>query len=135
MSTYNGTVYVVTVDGNLIGSSRSATLTRTVETIDTTTKDSGGNSEHIQGVRSWEGSFEGLYDPSDTYTIKEIYDLMSSRTGCTILFQTSTADAGSLSFTGSASFTSIELSAPYEDVVGWSASFTGNGALTVTELT
>ena len=135
MAVYNGTLYVVSVDGSVLGGAKTASLTTDVDLFDTTTKDSGGWAEHGQGLRSWSGSFDGLYDPSDTNTIEDIYDLITGRTGCTILFQTSTAAATSLSFTGSASFANIELSAEMEATVAWSASFTGNGALTITKLT
>jgi len=135
MAVLNGTLYLVSVDGNVIGATKTASLSIGVDLPDATTKDSGGWAEHISGLRSWEGSFDGLYDPSETYTPKEITDLITARTGFTFLFQHSGATAGTMSFTGSASVSSFELGAEMEASMTFSASFTGNGALTITELT
>jgi len=135
MAVVNGTVYVYSTDGNVIGASTNASISLSVDLPDATTKDSGGWAEHIQGLRSWEGSFEGLYDPSETYTIKEIFDLINSRTDWAVVFQHTSATAGTLSFTGTASFSSLELTSEMEASMGWTTSFTGNGALAAVELT
>lgn len=134
MSVLNGTLYLVDVDGNPLGASTNASLSISVDLPDATTKDSAGWAEHIQGLRSWEGSFEGLYDPSETYTPKEITDLMVARTDFAMVFEPSAQTSGQLSFSGNASFTSFELTSEMESSMGWSASFTGNGVLTVSEL-
>jgi len=135
MSVLNGTLYVYSVDGNVIGATTNASISLSVDLPDATTKDSGGWAEHIQGLRSWEGSFEGLYDPSETYTINDIYTLINSRTDWAVVFQHTGATAGTISFTGTASFASLELTSEKEASMGWSTSFTGNGALTAVELT
>lgn len=135
MARINGSLYVVDVDSNLIAQSQNASISISVDLPDATTKSSGGYAEHIQGLRSWEGSVEYLYDPSETYNAKDILDLITSRTGFTFLFEHSSQTAGTISFTGSASVNNFEMSAEMEGVVAWSFSFTGNGALTVVEYT
>lgn len=135
MAVLNGTLYVVDVDSNLIGQSTNATLSIGVDLPDATTKDSGGWAEHIHGLRSWEGSADYLYDPSETYNAKDILDLITGRTGFTFLFEHSSQTAGTVSFTGSASVNSFEMGAEMEGSMTWNFSFTGNGALTITEYT
>lgn len=132
MAVLNGTLYLMSIGGNVMAKSQNATLTRNVETANTTTKDSAGNAEHIQTTRSWSGSFDGLYDPDETYDPKTIGDLMDSRSTASIVFESSDSATGTLIYTGTASFTDLELSAPVEDVMTWSASFTGTGALVTT---
>lgn len=129
MAKVNGTLYLVKSDGTTIGSTTNASLSLSIDLPETTTKGSAGWAEHLQGLRSWEGSFEGLYDETDTYGLTELYAEITNRTTFTILIESTTV--GNIEFTGTASLSNIEATFEMEQPVGWSASFTGSGALTV----
>lgn len=135
MAVLNGTLYVFSVDGNAIGSTKNATLTLNMDTPEATTKDSGGYRELIAGLRSWSGSFDGLYDPTDANGVNDITSLWTSRSSFTVLFRETGSTSGTESYTGTAFFTSFEKSAPREDVMTFSASFEGTGTLTITQIT
>jgi TP901-1 family phage major tail protein len=133
MAKINGTLYLVDIDGVTVGSTTNASITINQDLPETTTKGSGGWREVLAGLRSWEGSFEGLYDPTDTYDVKSLADEIVNRSSFTVVFDSSTA--GDVDFTGTAYLSNVEFSAEMESPVSFSASFTGDGTLTVADNT
>jgi len=133
MAKINGTLYLVDIDGVTVGSTTNASITINQDLPEATTKGSGGWREVLAGLRSWEGSFEGLYDPTDTYDVKSLADEIVNRSSFTIVFDSSTA--GDVDFTGTAYLSNVEFSAEMESPVSFSASFTGDGTLTVADNT
>ena len=107
-----------------VGAQRGASLSLSAETLDKTSKDSGGWVESLSGMKSWSISADGLLILDDAgYTaLEEAY--MENKT---ILIQMNTK-TGTL-FEGEAIITSIDLDAPYDDLASYSAEFTGAGEL------
>lgn len=121
----SGTTY------DIIGRCTSASLSVSMETRDTTTKDSSGWSEKLEGLKSWSLSGDGLV----TYSISGDYDspdslftLLSNRTLVKVKFGSTTS--GEIDYTGDAYLTSYEQEAAVEDNVTYSFSFEGTSTLT-----
>lgn len=121
----SGTTY------DIIGRCTSASLSVSMETRDTTTKDSAGWSEKLEGLKSWSLSGDGLV----TYSISGDYDspdalftLLSNRTLVKVKFGSATS--GEIDYTGDAYLTSYEQEAGVEDNVTYSFSFEGTSTLT-----
>lgn len=134
MAKINGTLYLLTVGGDAIGATTNCTLSYNADLPETTTKDSGGWAEHLQGLRSAEGSIEGLYDPTETYGLEEILSAIQNRTDLVCELIASTA-AGSLAIEFNASWNNAEITMEMENPVGISASFTVNGTPTERNIT
>lgn len=116
---------------DVIGRCTSASLSVSMETRDTTTKDSAGWQENLEGLKSWSVSGDGLV----TYSVgtdedgpNDLFTLLSNRTKVKIKFGSTTTDE--LDYTGDAFLVSYEQEAGVEDNVTYSFSFTGTGALT-----
>jgi len=121
----DGTTY------DIIGRATSASLSVSMETRDTTTKDSSGWQENLEGLKSWSLSGDGLV----TYSISGDYDspddlftLLSNRTLVKVKFGSATS--GEIDYTGDAYLVSYEQEAGVEENVTYSFGFTGTGVLT-----
>lgn len=127
MAKINGTSFLLLLDGTALGSSRTASISFSVEAPDTTTKDSGGWAENLAGggLRSAEGSFEGLEDATDTYNVNELFDLINTRADFD--FQLTDSQAGTDIWTGTATITNLEINYEMEQPVSISGSFRVNG--------
>jgi len=126
MAKLNGTLYAFNADGDNIASCTSTSVSFNLDLPDTTTKGSGGYAEHLGGLRSGEGSFDALYDTSDTYSAAEIFDQLDARTSiaCMLLAE---GESGTIAFDFEASFSSLEFNTEMEQPVSLSGSFTING--------
>ena len=128
MAKINATRFLVYVNGTAIGSTTTASISVEVDLPSTTTKDSGGWAEHLQGLRNASGSFEGLEDPTQTMGATELFDLITNRTKFDLLLVTDTA--GEDGFSASASISNLEFEYEMEQPVSLSGSFTVDGELT-----
>ena len=138
MATYgiiNGTKFGVYAGGTKIGYATSASISMNHSLRDTSTKDSGGWRDQLEGQRDWEASVEGMviFDlDGATISDKILPDIftsyMATRDSFTLLFSTDVDD--DYEWTGTAFLTSISADAPNEDSTTWSASFSGTGVLT-----
>ena len=128
MAKINATRFLVYVNGTAIGSTTTASISVEVDLPSTTTKDSGGWAEHLQGLRNASGSFEGLEDPTETMGATELYDLITNRSKFDLLLVTDTA--GEDGFSASASISNLEFEYEMEQPVSLSGSFTVDGELT-----
>ena len=125
---FNGTLLNVYIDDTIIGCATSSELSVNVDLADATCKDDGGWADHIQGLRDWSVSTDGLVAFDGTNNIDDLYKLLSGRTSVTLKFTTNVT--GDLVFSGSASVASISVSAEMEAAVTYSVEFTGKGVLT-----
>jgi predicted secreted protein len=138
MATYgiiNGTKFGLYAGGTKIGYATSASISMNHSLRDTSTKDSGGWRDQLEGQRDWEASVEGMviFDlDGATISDKILPDIftsyMATRDSFTLLFSTDVDD--DYEWTGTAFLTSISADAPNEDSTTWSASFSGTGVLT-----
>jgi len=124
---FNGTDLVLEIEGNVIGHTTSCSLSLSLDTPEATTKDSGGFSEFIGGVRGGEISFEGLVAYDDTLNAVELADYLLNRTRITAVFGTS--ESGDVIYTAESFLSSVEVSAEMEAAVSYSGSLTITGAI------
>ena len=116
---------------DIIGRATSASLSVSMETRDTTNKDSAGRQENLEGLKSWSLSGDGLvtYSISGDYdTPDELFTLLSNRTLVKVKFGSATS--GEIDYTGDAYLVSYEQEAGVEENVTYSFGFTGTGVLT-----
>ena len=121
----SGTTY------DIIGRATSASLSVSMETRETTTKDSAGWQENLEGLKSWSLSGDGLVTYSitgDYDTPDDLFTLLNSRTLVKVKFGSATS--GEIDYTGDAYLVSYEQEAGVEENVTYSFSFTGTGVLT-----
>ncbi len=130
MAVINGTTMLLLLDGVRIGATTSATLNINVDTPESTNKDSAGWASHIQGVRSWDVSFDGFHDPAGTLSTEQLYDEINER-DATIICELATIDGtgGGELYKGTVSVTSLSITADMEAPVTISGTLQGNGAL------
>lgn len=122
----NGTLVLVSEEGNAIASTTDATLNIEMDTPDASTKGSSGWAENIAGQKSWSIDVDGLaiFDYTNG-NVQQLTQRLMLRTQVEVFFYPN-AGAG---YYGEAYVTSISIGAPNEDVASISATFTGNGEL------
>jgi TP901-1 family phage major tail protein len=127
-------VIQISTDGStydIIGRATSASLSVSMETRDTTTKDSAGWQENLEGLKNWSLSGDGLvtYSISGEYeTPDELFTILSNRTAIDVKFGSMTT--GEIDYSGKAYLVSYEQEAGVEENVTYSFSITGTGVLT-----
>lgn len=132
----NGTKFGVYAAGTKIAYATSASISMNHNLRDTSTKDSAGWRDQLEGQRDWEVSVEGMLIFLDSAgsaiagtTMDELYNTyIETRTEVLVKF--STAITGDLEWSGQAFLTSLSADTPNEDSSTWSGSFSGTGALT-----
>ena len=116
---------------DIIGRATSASLSVSMETRSTTTKDSAGWDENLEGLKSWSLSGDGLvtYSISGDYdTPDDLFTPLANRTKVKVKFGSATS--GEIDYTGDAYLVSYEQEAGVEENVSFSFGFTGTGVLT-----
>jgi len=127
-------VIQISTDGSsydIVGRATSASLSVSMETRSTTTKDSAGWDENLEGLKNWSLSGDGLvtYSISGDYdTPDDLFTLLSNRTKVKVKFGSATS--GEIDYTGDAYLVSYEQEAGVEENVTYSFGFTGTGVLT-----
>ena len=132
----NGTKFGVYVAGTKVAYATSASISMNHNLRDTSTKDSGGWRDQLEGQRDWEVSVEGMLIFVDGsggaiagLTMDELYSTyIASRTEFTLKFSTDVS--GDYEWSGQAFLTSLSADTPNEDSSTWSGSFSGSGVLT-----
>ena len=114
-----------TVTGKILGGQKNATLNRSAETIDATSKDAEGFwQESIAGFKSWSIDCDGALIESDSaYEILETAFLNSANVDVYLDLPSGTK------YQGNATITDFPLEFPYDDLATYSVSFQGSGAL------
>ncbi len=110
-----------------VGGQRGATLSESVDTIDMTTKQSGGYTEHEYGLASWTISADGLYVSDDT-GYKALVDAMRQKKKLKVRWQ----EAGTDTYEGDCLVTSRDLEGPYDGEATYSVELQGTGAPVLT---
>lgn len=133
MAKFNGTNFKASITGTpnkTIADSRDLSISVADEELDVTTRDSGGWKETIMGVRSWSASLSGVVDfveGTNEAGVTSLMNLAIGRAPIALLFGTTTT--GDQTYSGSGYIMTVDISAPYEGVVEWTAEISGNGAL------
>jgi len=133
MAIYNGTLQILTLDGTQIAELTSVSMSMSQDLFDVTSKESGGWSEVLPGLRNVTYSCEGLVDFQATNKdMADIFTLFTTRASCSIVW--TNAVTGDKKITQTCYLSSCEISAPMEDKVSYSIEFTGTGAPTVANI-
>lgn len=129
----NGTTLGIYVGGTKIAGCTSHSISTSHSLRDATSKDSGGWSESLEGLREWSGEGEGFFALDAAYGYTDLYALMKSRGSVTLRFSSETS--GAEYHEGTAYLTELSADAPVEDSTTFSFSFQGTGALNYKALT
>lgn len=110
-----------------IAGQKSGKINRKTASIDASSKDTpGGWKSSVSGMKEWGVDVEGLFIPSDE-THKQLGKAFENGTPvCLKLVNMKTKKA---MYGGLASLTDYSIDAPYEDMVTYSLTFEGMGAL------
>lgn len=124
----NGTITAIYVGANKILLCTDHKMTRNMATRNATSKDSGGNKEVLEGLRSWGMSGEAFFAEDSVYGFDDLFALISNRTKVTVKW--SGEVVGDVKYEGSAYVTKLELSSKVEDSETYSFELEGTGAIT-----
>ena len=125
MAAIKGLDVLIKVGSTVVGGQRNASLEMSAETIDTTVKSTGGWAAKIPGIKSWTSSCDGVYFLDDA-GLKAAQTAFMNGTEVKLEFSKGT----DLVYSGQAVITSMSVEAGQEDVVSYTISFEGTGALT-----
>ena len=125
MSAIKGLDVLIKVGTQVVGGQRNASLEMSAETIDTTVKSTGGWAAKIPGIKSWTSSCDGVYFLDDA-GLEAAQAAFMNGTEVKLDFSNSSG----LAYSGQAVITSMSVEAGQEDVVSYTISFEGTGALT-----
>lgn len=127
---------IVNESDQALAGQRGATLTRTAETIDTTSKDGGAWSEAIAGYRSFSISCDGAWVLGDTslaYLNKQFIngEPVKVRVYMNVKVEDSTGIKYSSDevYEGNCFITDFSYDLPYDDLASYSIELAGNGEL------
>lgn len=116
---------IESLDPKILGGQRNATLNRSAEAIDATSKDTEGNwTETLQGFKSWGVECDGaLVEGDEAYLKLEECFLESKSVGVIVELPSGTT------YRGESSIADFPISLPYNDLVTYTISLQGNGPL------
>ena len=128
---------IIKIGTEIVALQKGATLNRSAETIDKTTKSSGGWKEFVASFKEWSIDCEGLYTlptASGTSAFRLLEDAFVDGDPVTVEFvlsdTTGVSTGDTVGFTGQALIVDFPLEAPQDDGVTFSVSLQGTGALT-----
>ena len=127
MAAIKGLDVLIKVGSQVVGGQRNGSLEMSAETIDTTVKSTGGWAAKIPGIKSWTSSCDGVYFLNDA-GLQAAQTAFMSGTEVKLEFSKGTE----LVYSGQAIITSMSVEAGQEDVVSYTISFEGTGALSTT---
>lgn len=125
MAAIKGLDVLIKVGSQVVGGQRNASLEMSAETIDTTVKTTGGWASKITGIKSWTSSCDGVYFVDDA-GLEAAQTAFMNGTAVSLEF----SNSNGLSYSGQAVITSMSVEAGQEDIVSYTISFEGTGALT-----
>ncbi|PDX99384.1 phage major tail protein, TP901-1 family [Bacillus pseudomycoides] len=114
--------------GKLLAGQRNATLSRSAETVDATSKDTAGFwKESLAGFKEWSIDCDGAFiESDDAYGLLETAFINSENVVVYIELPSGTK------YKGETTITDFSLEFPYDDLVTYSISLQGSGALEIT---
>ena len=128
MAAIKGLDVLIKVGSTVVGGQRNASLEMSAETIDTTVKSTGGWAAKIPGIKSWTSSCDGVYFVDDA-GLEAAQAAFMNGTEVKLDF----SNSAGLAYSGQAVITSMSVEAGQEDIVSYTISFEGTGALTAGE--
>lgn len=134
---FNGTSLVLSIDTTggggptLLGASTSCSVNFTLDTFETTNKDSGHKKAYLPAATGFTMDCEAFYTTDEANGPHDIMTALNNRTKVNVEFNEASDTAGDYKYTGEAYITSCSLNAPNEDAATYSISLQGTGALTI----
>ena len=125
MAVTRGLDVLVYVGANAVGGQKGCTLTMEAETIDVSNKNDFGWASTIGGAKSWSVSCDGQFIADDAGQ-KALMDAFVAGTDVQVEMKNSD---NTIYFAGTASITSLEVDAQFDDVATMSMELQGVGAL------
>jgi TP901-1 family phage major tail protein len=112
-----------------VGRMTNASLSISMETRDTSNKDSAGFRELLSGQRSWSLAGDGLvvYSLTNADGFHDLFGYWNNRTNLYVKF--GSVSGGEKNYSGRGFITSLDQEAGVEDNATFSFSFEGTGAL------
>ena len=135
MAQVNGNNALLTHNGTTIACSTSNGFGMTKELLDTTTKCSSSWAEFISGKKSWTLDIEGVYDESLAENFEELFTDFDGTAASTIRMTFTGSTPSGTWYGGTGFITDLSLTAPQDERVTWSATFTGTAALATASIT
>ena len=134
MAKFNGTQFKLFIDSATdveFDEQSELSIDISAATIEYTSKDSGGWAENDYGLRSWSGSCSLIVDfqEASKKQWKDIFAAINTNSLLNIICKKTTALSLDVSLSGTIKVDSLGISAPMEDKVTLSFSFTGTGVL------
>ena len=126
MAILNGTLAVIKVEGTTIAYLTSNDLSFEMATREATTKDSAGNKEILEGLKSFSGSASGYIEEGSSY--EDLYGYYELRQPVTVMWTTDVATKANWS--GECYITSLSRTDGLEESSTFEVSFEGTGAVT-----
>lgn len=133
MAIKNGTAIGFYVGGTKVAHCTAADISRNHSPREATSKDSGGYSEILEGLRDWSASGEAFFDLAAAYGYSDLDTIMQNRTAITVRISSETSSEEYLQ--GSAYLTSLELTSGVEESATFSFEVQGTGELQYITLT
>lgn len=117
------------ISGKVLAGQKNATLNRSAETIDSTSKDSDGNwKESVPGYKEFSIDADGAFVANDeAYEILETSYVNGEAVKAYLEFPSGSK------YVGSCIITDLPLEIPFDDLVSYSVSLQGSGALVKTD--
>jgi len=134
---FNGTDLVLSVDtsgggsATLLGASTSCSVNYSLDTFETTNKDSSHVKAYLPAAHGWTMDCEAFYTTEEANAPDNLMSALQSRTQIDVEFNQASDETADTKYTGKAYITSCALSAPNEDAATYSISLQGTGALTI----
>ncbi|PGR08517.1 hypothetical protein COA23_09045 [Priestia megaterium] len=120
-----GADILILVNNVVVGGQQSATISESVETVETTNKLTNGFKEFEYGFGEWKISADGIYVTGDA-GFTALKNAMRSKTKVTVRIREEGVDVEE----GTALVTSRDLEGKYDDSATYSVELQGTGALT-----
>lgn len=131
MAIQNATAVTLSVDSEVMAHATSASFSISRDLRDSTTKLSGGFSESLAGLMSWEMSGDAFVDIAATAaSMADCFTILAAGAAVTVVFTVGTSGD---TYTGQAFVTSISADAGVEENATFSLSLTGTAVLTQVE--
>jgi predicted secreted protein len=127
MAIQNATAVTLSIGGEVMAHATSCSLSVNSDLRDATTKSSGGWSESLGGLRSWEMSGDAFVDLSGANAIlSDCFTIIDGGDAVTVVFTVGTAGD---TYTGQGFITSVSADAGVEENATFSVSITGTDNL------
>lgn len=124
----NGTLGLLSFGGTIVSHLTSVDLSFEMSTREATSKDSGGDKDVLEGLKSVSGSCSGYFAEDATFGYEDLYDLYDARTAIVMLW--TSAVAGDVTYSVSAYITSLSRTSGVEESMTFDCSVEGTGTVT-----